>query len=117
VLEATAGFRTCGMLRALGPPRLITVVRRLRMGDAESRMLAYIKLRHEEGALAVPASEILGAIIPADQPELLDLPAYRYGLDRLLRRRVINAVDDHAGVTHYFIGNHPSAELLKSLGL
>jgi hypothetical protein len=87
------------------------------MGEAESKMLAYIKLRHEEGALAVPASEILGAIIPADQPELRDRPAYRYGLDRLLRRHVVNAVDDRAGMPHYFIGDYPSAELRESLGI
>jgi len=33
-------------------------------------MLAYIKLRLDEGALSVSGEEILGAIIPADQPEL-----------------------------------------------
>jgi hypothetical protein len=87
------------------------------MGDAESKMLAYIKLRLDEGALAVPASEILGAIIPADQPELRDRPAYRYGLDRLLRRHAINAVDDSASIRHYFIGDYPSAELRESLGI
>jgi hypothetical protein len=87
------------------------------MGDAESKMLAYIKLRLEEGALAVPASEILGAIIPADQPALRERPAYRYGLERLLRRHVINAVDDRGGTRHYFIGSFPSAELRESLGI
>ena len=93
------------------------IVRRHRMGDAESKMLAYIKLRHEEGALAVTASEIFGAIIPADRPELRDRPAYRHGLDRLLRRHVINGVDDRSGTRHYFIGSFPSAELRESLGL
>ena len=33
VLEATAGFRVCGMLNALSPPRLITSVGRLRAHD------------------------------------------------------------------------------------
>jgi len=87
------------------------------MGDAESKMLAYIKLRHEEGALAVPAFEILGAIIPSDQPELRDRAAYRHGLERLRRRCVINAVADKAGTLHYFIGDYPSAELRESLGI
>ena len=87
------------------------------MSDAESKMLAYIKLRHEEGALAVPASEILGAIIPADQPELRDPAAYRYGLERLLRRCVINAVEDKKGTLYYFIGPYPSRELRESLGI
>jgi hypothetical protein len=87
------------------------------MGEAESKMLAYIQLRHEEGALSVTEAEIFGAIIPADQPELRHRSAYRYGIDRLLRRHVINAIDDKTGTTHYFIGNFPTAELRQSLGL
>jgi hypothetical protein len=87
------------------------------MSDAESKMLAYIKLRYDEGALAIPASEILGAIIPADQPALRDHAAYRYGLERLRRRRIINAVADKTGTLRYFIGDYPSAELRESLGV
>jgi len=40
------------------------------MGDAESKMLAVHKLRLDEGARLGFWEEILGAIIPADQPEL-----------------------------------------------
>ena len=87
------------------------------MGDAESKMLAYIQLRHDEGALSIPEAEIFGAIIPADQPELRYHAAYRHGLDRLRRRHVINAVADKAGTLHYFIGDYASAELRESLGL
>jgi len=80
-------------------------------------MLAYLKSRLEGGALSVSGVEILDAVVPTDHPEFRERPAYRYGLDRLLRRLVINAVDDRSGKTHYFIGPYPSAALRKSLGL
>ena len=35
------------------------------MGDIETELLAYIKLRHSEGALAVPDLEIIGAVAAA----------------------------------------------------
>jgi hypothetical protein len=79
-------------------------------------MLDYLKHRLEQGALCVSGAEILDAVAPPDRPELRERPAYRYGLDRLLRRHVINAIDDQNGVTHYFIGNYPSAELREFLG-
>jgi len=87
------------------------------MGEIESSMLAYIKRRLEEGALSVPGAEIMDAVVPPDHPEFRERPAYRHGLDRLLRRHVINAVDDRRGTRHYFIGTHVSAELRQSLGL
>ena len=87
------------------------------MGPVESQMLEYVRARLELGALAVPAVEILDAIVPPEHPEFRSHPAYRYGLDRLLRRGVINAVDDKDGNRHYFIGSYPSAALRQSLGL
>jgi hypothetical protein len=90
------------------------------MGDAESKMIAYIKLRHEEGALAITASEILGAIIPLDQPELRHRPAYRYGLERLGRRGIVGALQDKAGTYYYFskdIGLEKYRELRDRLGV
>jgi hypothetical protein len=87
------------------------------MGPVESKMLAYLKRRLDEGALSVPASEILDAVIPPDHPEFRYRPAYRYGLDRLHVRSVINAIDDGAGARHYFIGPFPSQALRESLGL
>jgi hypothetical protein len=87
------------------------------MGTVEARMLAYIKLRLEQGALSVSESEVAEAVVPQDQPELRDRPAYRYALERLVRRMLINAVDSPDGARHYFIGPYPSAALRKSLGL
>jgi hypothetical protein len=85
------------------------------MGPVETEMLTYIRRRHSEGALAVPASEVMGAVAAA-HPEFRKKAAYQRGLERLHRRHVINAVDDASGATHYFIGDYPSAELRKSLG-
>ena len=87
------------------------------MGPVESRMLAYLKARLENGALSVSGEEIMDAVVPSDHPEFRERPAYRYGLERLHVRGVINAVDDRAGRTHYFIGPCPSAALRESLGL
>jgi hypothetical protein len=87
------------------------------MGTVESKMLAYIKARLEEGTLAVPATEVMDAVVPPDHPEFRERPAYRHGLERLHRRKVINAVDDRDGQRHYFIGNYPSAALRESLGI
>ena len=87
------------------------------MGKVESQFLAYLKQRLEEGALSVPESEIMAAIVPADHPEYRFLPAYRYGLQRLRRRSIINAIPDREVTSHYFIGNFASAELRKSLGM
>jgi len=80
-------------------------------------MLAYIKRRLEEGALSVAGAEVLAVVVPPDHPEFRERPAFRHGLDRLLRRGVINGVDDRSGTRHYFIGTHASAELRQSLGL
>jgi hypothetical protein len=87
------------------------------MGAVESSMLAYIERRLEEGALSVSGAEVMDAVVPPDHPEFRERPAYQHGLDRLLRRHVINAVDDRSGMRHYFIGTHASAELRQSLGL
>jgi len=86
------------------------------MGNVESQMLEYLNARLDAGALAVAAEEILDAVVPREHPELREKPAYRYGLDRLLRRGVINAVDKD-GRRYYFIGNVPSLELLQMLEL
>ena len=86
------------------------------MGPVEAEMLAYIKLRHSEGALAVPATEIVGAV-EAAHPEFRNMAAAKYGLELLHRRCAINAVDDPNGVRYYFIGDYPSAELRQSLGI
>jgi hypothetical protein len=85
------------------------------VGPVETKMVEYIKRRLGEGALSVSETEIMEAVIPADQPEFRLLPAYRYGLERLLRRRVINGVCDADGKSHFFIGNVASKELLQSL--
>jgi hypothetical protein len=87
------------------------------MGPVESNMLAYLRRRLEEGALSVTGAEIMDAVIPPDHPEYKERPAYRYGLERLLRRHVINAVADQTGTPHYFIGAYPSVALCKSLGI
>jgi hypothetical protein len=87
------------------------------MASIESNMVAYIKRRLEEGELSVTAAEIMDAVIPADHPEYRERPAYRYGLERLRRRHVINAIADQSGALHYFIGAYPSVALRKSLGL
>ena len=81
----------------------------------ESTMLAYIKRRLEEGAFSVTGAEIMNAVIPSDHPEFRERPAYRYGLERLRRRHVINAIADRAGTLHYFIGAYPTAALRRSL--
>jgi hypothetical protein len=87
------------------------------MGPVEADMLAYIQRRLEQGALSVTEQEIMDAVVPHDHPEYRERPAYRYGLERLRRRHVINAVADQTGTLHYFIGNYPSAALFRSLGL
>jgi len=87
------------------------------MGIVESNMLAYIKRRLEAGALSVSEAEIMDAVVPSDHPEFRLKPAYRHGLDRLRRRSVINAVADHTGIMHYFIGDYASADLRESLGI
>jgi hypothetical protein len=80
-------------------------------------MLAYIERRLEQGALSVTESEIMDAIVPRDHPEFGWRPAYRYGLERLRRRLVINAVADQTRTLHYFIGDYPSAALYRALGM
>jgi hypothetical protein len=87
------------------------------MGPVESNMLAYIKRRLKEGELSVTGAEIMDAVIPSDHPEFRERPAYRYGLERLRRRHVINVIADQAGTLHYFIGAYPSVALRKSLGI
>jgi hypothetical protein len=87
------------------------------MGPVETSMLRYIERRLAEGSLSVLEKDILAAVVPADHPEYRDRPSYRHGLDRLLRRHVINAVRDPRGRTHYFIGSHASRELLAALGV
>jgi hypothetical protein len=86
------------------------------MGTVETEMLAYIKRCLESGRLSVPAAEIIDAVVPGEHPEWRFRPAYRYSLERLHRRLVINAIDAPDGTRHYFIGEYPSAELRASLG-
>ena len=86
------------------------------MGPVEANMLAYIQRRLEQGALSVTEREIMDAVVPHDHPEYRERPAYRYGLERLKRRLVINSIADKTGTLHYFIGN-PSAALYRALGL
>jgi len=83
------------------------------MGSVEAKMLAYIERRLEEGALSVTGAEILDAVIPPDQPEFLGRPAYRFGLERLRRRHVINAVARSTTL----LGPIPYVALSKSLGI
>jgi hypothetical protein len=80
-------------------------------------MLSYIERRLAEGVLSVTAAEVMDAVVPAEHPEFRERPAYRYGLQRLHRRQILNAIDDRDGQTHYYIGNFPSKELRISLGL
>ena len=86
-------------------------------GHVERAMLAFIQARHDSGALSVTKDEVFAAVVPPNHPEFRFRPAYRYGLDRLRVRQVVNAVDDPLGVTHYFIGDYPTKELRHSLGL
>ena len=87
------------------------------MGSVETAMLNYITQRLEQGALGVTESEIMAVIIPPNHQEYRLRPAYRYGLDRLRVRRVINAASGirENGKLHYFIGDYPSAELREFL--
>jgi len=62
-------------------------------------------------------SEIMIAVVPSDHLEFRERPGYRYGLQPLRRRHVINAVTDQSGMLHYFIGTHPPVALRKSLGI
>ena len=84
------------------------------MGKVESSILAYIRSRLTQGALSVSATEIMRAVVPPDHPEYQERPSYRFGLERLRRRKVINAVDALDGERHYFIGAYPSAELRRT---
>jgi hypothetical protein len=87
------------------------------MGSVESDMLAYVRNRLKGGELSVTGAEIMAAVIPPDHPEFRERPAYRYGLERLRRRHLINAVADRTVTLHYFIGAYPSDALRKSLGI
>jgi hypothetical protein len=73
------------------------------MNPVEAEMLAFIKRRLDEGATSLPASEILAAILPKDHPEYRLRPAYKYGLDRLRRRRRICAVVGRGGELRYYL--------------
>jgi hypothetical protein len=85
------------------------------VNNVESEMLAYIQRRMADGALSVTEQEVLDAVVPREHPEYRQRPAYKYGLERLQRRRVINAVRDKRGNAHYFIGAYPSSELVASM--
>lgn len=87
------------------------------MGTVEAEMLAYIQRRLADGALSVTGAEVTEAVVPPGHPEFRYRPAYQRGLERLLRRNVINAVDAPDGSRHYFIGAFASPELRASLGL
>jgi hypothetical protein len=83
------------------------------METVESRMVAYLRQRIDAGAMAVPGSEIMNAVIPTQNPEYRFRAAYRYGLERLLRRKVINGLNDPKGVTYYFFEHYPSSDLVE----
>jgi hypothetical protein len=81
------------------------------LGPAEKAMLDFIKQRLAEGALAVAEKEVMEAVTSKSDRRARCKPAYRYGLQRLLRRHVINAIDDRDGQRHYYIGNAPTAAM------
>ena len=83
------------------------------METVESKMVAYIRQRIDAGAMAVPEAEIMNAVIPPQNPEYRFRSAYRYGLERLLRRRVINGINNPKGVTFYFFEHNPSPDLVE----
>ena len=87
------------------------------MHAIEQNILSYLRRRHADGALSATAEEILRAILPADQVQLRSKPSYKNALERLHRRRAINAVDAPDGTRHYFLGDFPSPELRESLGI
>jgi hypothetical protein len=87
------------------------------MGEIETKMVNFIRQRIEQGVPGVTEAEIMAAIVPADHPEYRLRPAYRYGLNRLRVRGVVNAWSGAraGGASHYYIGNSPSPELLEFL--
>jgi hypothetical protein len=87
------------------------------VNPVEAAMLNFVKSRHEAGVLSVTAPEVLDALVPSGDPKLRYRPAYKYGLDRLLRRGVLNARETPDGVRHYFVGDSPSEALLHARGL
>jgi hypothetical protein len=86
------------------------------MSPIESLFFKYIKQSIDAGGLAVSHAEVMLAVIPSDRPDLARRPVYRYALDRLHRRHVVNAIRNSDGVLYYFIGNAPSVELLRAMG-
>lgn len=87
------------------------------MNELDTKIVDYIQQQFAAGILSVTESEIMSTVVPAEQPELRFKPSYKYALDRLRRRQVINAVDNKDGVRHYFIGYFASPELRQSLGI
>lgn len=85
------------------------------MGSVEQEMVEFIRAQHQVGILSVTAEQVLSGLASAVEPEARLRPAYKYGLDRLLRRGVINAIETADGVQHYYIGDSPSQELRESL--
>jgi hypothetical protein len=85
------------------------------MSAVEEAMVEFIRRRLAGGSLAVPEEDIMNAVVPADHPEDRYRSSYRHGLERLRRRHVVNCVRDSTGALHYFIGTHPSPELVESL--
>lgn len=78
-------------------------------------MLAYIQRRMSDGALSVTEKEVLEAVVPRQHPEYRERPTYKYGLERLHRRKIVNVIRDKRGNAHYYIGNYPSEELVRSI--
>jgi hypothetical protein len=112
-LQIGTGVRAAFYQKLLGK-NLARMKEYFRWDLVETKMLAYIERRLKEVALSVTEAEIMDAVIPSGHPELRERPAYRFDLERLRRRHVINAVPDQAGRLHYYIGDYPSAALLKS---
>jgi hypothetical protein len=87
------------------------------MNTVETAIVDFIKRRNAEGALSASEADIMDAIVPHDRPKLRYNPSYKYALERLRVRLVINCVTAPDGITHYFIGNYASPELRASLGI
>ena len=76
------------------------------LNPVEAEMLAFIRRRLAEGAMSVPESEVIAAVIPQDHPEFRFRPAYRRGLERLHRRRQVWAIQGREGELRYYLDPH-----------
>jgi hypothetical protein len=86
------------------------------MGDIEAKLLEYLQRQLSQGHHSVSADELREGVL-RENPEFRHRTGFRYGLQRLSVRHVINSVSAPDGSRHYFVGNYASPELRKSLGL